>query len=196
MAHGPLIAILDAALRLPERASPEDEADVRRRIALATPSESSDFVIAVTSVERHGPHRIMADLLVFDGELMTVELRGDADDQAFMSMRWHAPDGAVALGLDPKAGVWRRVPGADPDRGLDPFARWDAQQSKLAEKAAKKKAAAARAAEARKVKRAEVAAAKAEAKAAAKAIGQAVTPKPKEPPGKPAAIPFADNIWW
>jgi hypothetical protein len=151
MAERPdLLALLDGLIPFESKAADEDAADVRRRVGLAFPPYASDPLIAVLAVERHSPARLLADVVLFDGEHARVEIRETDGDR--VALRWHAPDGAVPWGWDPKARSWRRFT-EDVEDEDDSFARMDAERIKLAERAERRHLAAIQAAATRRANR-------------------------------------------
>ncbi|MEG9500295.1 MAG: NAC family transcription factor [Methylorubrum extorquens] len=109
-----LVPLLDAVLPY-DRAPAEDEELVRRYLRRALPIDlppgASDCVIAVVSVERHAPYRLLAEVVLFDGERALLELRGSLEPGAYPGVQWLAETGlALPFGWDGRARTWRRFP--------------------------------------------------------------------------------------
>lgn len=150
MAQLSLIPQLDAATAY-ARADSDKEALVRRYLRDAIMEgvglETPDCIIAVTHVDQHGPGRILADVILFDGGSALIELRLPSGAEEMPGVQWFADDGAVPFGWDARNGRWRRFPENVGENSLylDPFER-EAQKEA---KAARRRAGYAKAAETR-----------------------------------------------
>lgn len=109
-----LVPLLDLALP-GERAPADDEDLVRRYLRRALPADlppgASGCIIAVVAVERHGPDRLLAEVVLFDGERAVLELRGSLEPGGHPGVQWLAETGqGLPFGWDGRARTWRRFP--------------------------------------------------------------------------------------
>lgn len=150
MTQTSLIPILDA-LQPYDRAPPEDAElalrYLRRVVQHELPAGIADAVIAVEAVERHRDDRLLATVVLFDGERAILELRGSLDAGEIPDIQWHSTSNDdVAFGWDKTAGRYRRFPEASPKLQPDSFMREQAKDLKNAKRraaaAARRKAAA------------------------------------------------------